>query len=97
MKEKGSLTPRTLVFAAQKESDESESGSSQSCIEDQMHMAPEYNDGSRDPDVEVASITHSEADLSQSAVQLETKGTFLTTKGCSLAYIGNGTMECFPN
>lgn len=77
MKEKGSLTPRTLVFAAQKESDESESGSSQSCIEDQMHMAPEYNDGSRDPDVEVASITHSEADLSQSAVQLGNQGNLL--------------------
>lgn len=77
MKEKGSLTPRTLVFAAQKESDESESGSSQSCIEDQMHMAPEYNDGSRDPDVEVASITLSEADLSQSAVQLGNQGNLL--------------------
>ncbi|RVW72288.1 Plastidial pyruvate kinase 4, chloroplastic [Vitis vinifera] len=77
MKEKGSLTPRTLVFAAQKESDESESGSSQSCIEDQMHMAPEHNDGSRDPDVEVASITLSEADLSQSAVQLGNQGNLL--------------------
>lgn len=77
LKEKGSLAPRTLVFATQNESDESESGNSQSCIEDQIHVALENNDVSRDPDVEVAPFTHSETDLSQSAEQLGNQGNLL--------------------
>ena len=75
LKEKGSPAPKTLVFAMQKESDESESCSSQSCIEDQMHL--ENKDGSRDPEVEVSSITLSEAYLSQSAEMLGNQGNLL--------------------
>ena len=60
--ELNSMALKTLIFAMPKERDESESCSSQSCIEAQMHL--ENNDGSRDPDVEVSSITLSEAYLS---------------------------------
>lgn len=75
LKEKGCPAPTSLVFAMQKESDESESCSLQSCIEDQNHL--ESSDGSHDLDLEVSSITLSEAYLSQSAESLGNQGNLL--------------------
>ena len=73
--ELNSMAPKTLIFVMPKERDESESCSSQSCIEAQMHL--ENNDGSRDPDVEVSSITLSEAYLSRSAELQGNQGNIL--------------------
>lgn len=76
VRQKGSPTTRTLVFAISNKSDEPERGSLPSCTDDQMLVGLQ-NNGSSKTDVEVVpSVSHSELDLSLST-NLENQGSLL--------------------
>lgn len=76
VRQKGSPTTRTLVFAISNKSDEPERGSLPACTDDQMLVGLQNNESSK-TDVEVVpSVSHSELDFSLST-NLENQGSLL--------------------